>query len=354
MDKVIERKNLDKIIIHLMKNHLVLAPIRPGGGEKTFHCIVNTEDIDWGIGNCTISPKNLFFPQSEAVFLFEYVQNSLKLKKVGNHNKKRLLIGTRPCDAAAMNLLDKVFGWDHKDYFFSTMRQNTFIISLACTIPDDYCFCTSVDLSPFNEVGSDILLCDLGGGKFFSHIISNRGLKLYEQFKDQFQDPTEEDTNMREKIQQTALAKLDNRFPMNDIKDWLDKNFNSPLWERLVPECIGCGTCSFLCPTCHCFDLVDETNAYSGERRKNWDSCAFANFTQMASHQPRSFQWQRFRQRIMHKLKYFYDQFSEIACVGCGRCRAKCPVGIDILEVVERIKLESESGTLIYNKGKES
>ena len=350
MDKVIERKNLNNIIIQLMADHLVLTPTRPAGMEKTFHTINNPEEIDWGDGNCSISPKNLFFPQSEAVFLFEYVQNSLKIKKVGNHNKKRVLIGTRPCDANAMKLLDKVFELDYKDYFYSVMRQNTFIISLACNKPSDYCFCTSVDLSPFNEMGSDILLCDLGDEKFFSHIISDTALDLYKKFQDKFLDPTEEDTNNREKIQQIALAKLNNRFPLKDIKGWLDNNFDSPLWKRLAPECIGCGTCSFLCPTCHCFDLVDETTGYTGERKKNWDSCAFSNFTQMASHQPRSSQWQRFRQRIMHKLKYFVDQFSEIGCVGCGRCRVKCPVGIDILEVVERIKLEDKSSVPIYRK----
>ncbi|MGA1869124.1 MAG: 4Fe-4S dicluster domain-containing protein [bacterium] len=350
MYKVIERKKLNKIICHLMKDHLVIAPIKPKGKEKTIQDITDPEQIDWGKGNSPISPKHLFFPQSEVLFSFTRKKNDVIIKGIGNHNKSRILIGIRSCDAAAMTLMDNVFGGDYKDHLFLAFRKKTFVISLACNEPEDLCFCTSVDLSPFSEKGSDILLCDIGDGKFFAHIITEAAEEFYLQFKDKFLEPTQNDIQERERRCERALGKLTQYFPVKDIKAWLDNNFDSPLWKILAPECIGCGTCTFLCPTCHCFDIVDESQAYMGERRKNWDSCAFEHFTQMQAHQPRPFQWQRFRQRIMHKLKYFVDRFSEVACVGCGRCRAKCPVNIDIIDVIRRIEQENRSDDSVHKE----
>ncbi|MGA1825621.1 MAG: 4Fe-4S dicluster domain-containing protein [bacterium] len=350
MDKVIEKTELNKIISHLLKSHLVIATTKPKGKEKNIRDIGDPEEIDWGIGNSPISSKHLFFPQSEVLFSFMRKQNDVKITEVGNHNKSRILIGIRPCDAAAMTLLDNVFGGDYVDPLFCAFRKKTFIISLACNEPEDSCFCTSVDLSPYSEKGSDILLCDIGNGKFFAHIITESAQELYAKFEDKFKEPTQEDIIERERRTEDALAKLYRRFPIKDIKAWLDRNFESPLWEVFAPECIGCGTCTFLCPTCHCFDIVDEAQAYTGERRKNWDSCAFEHFTQMQAHQPRPFQWQRFRQRIMHKFKYFVDRFSEVACVGCGRCRTKCPVNIDIIDVIKRIEQENRSDGSVHKE----
>ncbi len=108
-------------------------------------------------------------------------------------------------------------------------------------------------------------------------------------------------------------------------------------WEDISFACINCGTCTFLCPTCWCFDLQDEVHGKSGKRLKNWDSCMFPLFTMHTTgHNPRGTKLQRVRQRFMHKLKYFVDKYNTgTMCVGCGRCVRQCPVNIDIRKVCD-------------------
>ena len=111
--------------------------------------------------------------------------------------------------------------------------------------------------------------------------------------------------------------------------------YNSPAWEEVQFACINCGACTFVCPTCWCFDIQDEVCGDKGERLRLWDSCMFPLFTLHGSgHNPRSNKTQRVRQRFMHKLKYYQDKYnSGPACVGCGRCVQACPVNIDIRQV---------------------
>jgi len=115
-------------------------------------------------------------------------------------------------------------------------------------------------------------------------------------------------------------------------------NFENPIWATIHGKCLACGTCTWMCPTCHCFDISDEVKGNDGVRIRSWDSCMFPLFTKETSgHNPRTSQKERWRQRVMHKFKYYVDNFNAIACVGCGRCVMSCPVNLDIRKVVEDI-----------------
>ncbi|MGA1841805.1 MAG: 4Fe-4S dicluster domain-containing protein [bacterium] len=341
MDKLISKKDLENIITKMIQNINVFAPVNQDG-VKVYKKIDNHDQIIWDSANCHCPPKELFFPVTEPIFFYKKINKGIKIEKIRNHNKKRVIIGIRPCDAYALHIMDNVFTWDYKDELYLTLRQNTVIIGLSCLKPDPFCFCTATHLSPFEEKGSDILLTDLDSGIYHARIITEKGKDLVERFKDNFKDITPELELKRDTLAAELISKMPAPLPVSDIKSWLDKNFDNPIWEKLAPSCLGCGTCAYLCPTCHCFDLVDESRGYSGERRRNWDSCAFDHFTKMAAHQPRSLQWQRFRQRIMHKFKYFMDKFSYHACVGCGRCRTLCPAGMDILQIIRSIQNQTE------------
>jgi formate hydrogenlyase subunit 6/NADH:ubiquinone oxidoreductase subunit I len=123
------------------------------------------------------------------------------------------------------------------------------------------------------------------------------------------------------------------------IKGWLDNNFESDFWKEIALRCVGCGACAFICPACHCFDINDEGTEAKGCRRKHWDACGFSKFTNHASgHNPRDVQPSRYRNRIMHKFKYYDDKFGKTLCTGCGRCIRACPVGIDIAGILEDIQ----------------
>jgi formate hydrogenlyase subunit 6/NADH:ubiquinone oxidoreductase subunit I len=115
----------------------------------------------------------------------------------------------------------------------------------------------------------------------------------------------------------------------------MDKGFEDPIWNRLTESCIGCGACTYLCPTCHCFDIADEQHHYQGRRIRTWDSCQYPQFTRHASgHNPRPARKHRLRQRFMHKFSYTVEKSGDIYCVGCGRCVVHCPVNLDIREVI--------------------
>jgi ferredoxin len=122
------------------------------------------------------------------------------------------------------------------------------------------------------------------------------------------------------------------------VARYLEANFESPLWKELTLTCLGCGACAYTCPTCHCFDIVDEGNAAGGARVKNWDSCQFPFFTLHASgHNPRAAQPQRQRQRLFHKFLIYPQKFNAVLCTGCGNCERNCPVGLGVLKVLEAI-----------------
>ena len=138
---------------------------------------------------------------------------------------------------------------------------------------------------------------------------------------------------------------LAHRKGLDKVKDWLEDHFEDPLWEEKAFRCIGCGTCTFLCPTCHCFDIQDESVFDGGSRLKNWDGCQFSLFTLHTSgHNPRDTQPKRYRQRILHKYAIYPEKFGKVLCTGCGRCVAHCPVNLSLYDVVATAQERAEKG----------
>lgn len=277
------------------------------------------------------SAKETFFPLCETILTYERDKDGVRVTDVDpGAVPETLLIGARPCDAAAAPVLDAVFSWDYKDEFFLKRREKTTIIGLACTRADDACFCTAVGLSPADTRGSDLFLTPLKDGGYRCDAITGKGEALLAAHAALFADGDGTPAPLAE----PSPGALD----LDKIRGWLDTHFEDPLWEEIAERCAGCGACAFLCPACHCFDIVDEGGEAKGARRKSWDACGFGKFTNHASgHNPRDMQPQRYRNRIMHKFKYYVDKFDQRLCTGCGRCIRACPVGIEIAAVLEEI-----------------
>lgn len=291
----------------------VVAPVLDGD-FASFKYIDDVEKASFVPRVCMQnSIKEFFFPKHETLFSFVRQGNDVVLTDAPEFDKEQIIVGARPCDAAALPILDPLFAWDYQDRFFQARRAKTTVVSFACAKTDAHCFCSAVGGAPDNTAGADALLFDLGDGSFEVRVITEKGKALFEN-----------KTSESDKVG-AACEPPKADFDVATIADWIRDNFTSPLWEKVSLRCVGCGACAFVCPTCHCFDMVDEGSYYKGKRVKNWDSCQEAMFTLHASgHNPRGSQGKRQRQRLSHKFVTYPEKFKFYLCTGCGSCSRSC------------------------------
>ena len=280
------------------------------------------------------SIKEFVFPKQEKLYGYRIQGNRVELINNDAPLPEQIVIAARPCDAAALPILDHVFNWDFVDEFYNRRRAATTVITLACNIADESCFCTSVGLGPVSERGSDVMLFDLGDHNYEVYCVTEKGRDLF--------------SGKTEKSGQTVRtpATPGKKFNPETIRSFVSQHFDDPFWQEHALTCVGCGTCAFTCPTCHCFDIVDAGPSAGNARVRTWDSCQFPIFTAHASgHNPRPAQGSRQRQRILHKFAIYPEKFGEILCTGCGNCTRNCPEGIGVLSVAMEIDpIETKHG----------
>ena len=282
--------------------------------------------------------KEAFFPPSEPLFGYRLKQAEVELSEVPASFSPRVVLGARPCDAAALEILDRVMGWDYRDELWFGRRAATTILALACPGVDGSCFCTAVGLGPDNPRGADWFLTPVEGG-YQVKVLGEKGARLaaaHARHLGEARPGAEAETFQRtgrELVQQNLKVQ-----PAR-LRSWIESHFEDPLWKSVALRCHGCGACAFLCPTCHCFDIVDEAEGVDGgTRRRNWDTCQTCLFTLHGSgHNPRRDQGARYRQRVNHKFAIYPKRFGEVLCTGCGRCTRACAGGMDLLEVLGAI-----------------
>jgi ferredoxin len=331
MTKTISEQNLRLLLDGLIKEgKRVVGP--KAAGTMTLYAPIDS-GADLVLGSLPRrSAKETFFPLSETILSYEKDKAGTRVHDPDTGRfPETVLVGALPCDAAAPQIMDAVFSWDYDDEFYLQRRRLTTIIGIACTSADDACFCTMVGLSPAETKESDLFLTPLEGGGYAVKAVTDKGEVLFIRFSDFFGEAAEVTTL-------PTAAPEGEPVDLAKVKAWLEEHFEDEIWEDVAARCAGCGACAFICPACHCFDIVDEGTETRGVRRKNWDACAFGKFTHHASgHNPRDLQPKRYRNRFMHKFKYYDDKFGKTLCTGCGRCIRACPVGIDIKEILDKI-----------------
>lgn len=338
MDEVkIKKKKFADFLNRLKHSYRLFGPVRQAD-RVDFVQIHDAAQIQFTFQNSLLSPKFLFLPQSERMFEYSLDtagEDANILKEVPKDYSPRAVVGIRPCDAGAFNLVDVNFDTPRfRDPWWVRARQSTTLVGLGCTTPCSTCFCTSVGGGPFDEKGLDVLLTDVGEA-LLAKVLTKRGENLFEGAETL--EPAEQELIQKAvAIRQAAEAKIVSKVDTSRLGE-LDTLglYEADFWEEVQFACINCGVCTYLCPTCWCFDIQDETYGRAGDRIRNWDSCMFPLFTLHASgHNPRGEKIQRVRQRFTHKLKYYVDKYKNtVACVGCGRCVQHCPVNIDIRQV---------------------
>ncbi len=333
MAKLLDKSKINEFLEKIGREALVFAPVERKG--MIFFTVPGEgEEITLDFANTRNAPKSVFFPQTEQMYEFERKGNVFDLAGEEYDKKPRVLFAVRPCDARSFVILDKLFvNEDFVDPYYQAKRDSSLVFALGCNSPCTTCFCTSLDCGPFNQDGADVLMADLGE-KLLLEPITDKGRDAIAGLP----DASKSDVKKKESLASEAVEKITSRIETEGLSEKLNDIFEHPVWKEIAERCIACGTCTYLCPTCHCFDIQDEVLREGGRRVRNWDSCMFPAFTLHSSgHNPRTQQGQRWRQRLQHKFNYYPENFGPVACVGCGRCIANCPVNIDIREVIGKV-----------------
>ena len=334
------KNEIGKLYIELSEEFNFYAPIKEKG-NLIFKKILNPDDIVLDYLNSKVPPKEILFPETE--LLFEYKTDGKNVTEIIDRtdlDEKNIIFGIRPCDAHSFVLLEDFFAFgDIQDEIFLKKRANSLIMGIACNKPRTTCFCTSTGGHPFMKEDMDIFLVDLGE-KYLVEGVSEKGKELMNRLK-WFSNATKKDLKQAEELSKQAEESFETKLDLKDIEKILDPNFEHPLWAEISDACIGCGTCSFLCPTCTCFDVIDENDQYNhkGRRIRIWDTCQFCLYTLHTSgHNPRDSCIERCRNRILHKFCYYPENYNTLGCVGCGRCIQLCPVNNDLRVIITKFK----------------
>ena len=333
MSHTITRTHLDQLIGHLLSINKFAVGLTEANGRYFYRQIdaPNKMILDSALMP-SHSIKEFIFPRSETICSYRHEGQKLILTDAEQITQEQIIIGVRPCDCASLPILDKVFAWDFQDHFYQQRREHTTVILLACKEADKDCFCTSVGLAPDTQSGADAMLLQIETDSFEVRIFTEKGAAL-------FRGHTEES----DKIGKTAEPPKV-KFDAKQIEKYLRSHFADPMFDHTSMRCVGCGACTYVCPTCHCFDIVDEGGANKGRRVKNWDACQFSMFTLHASgHNPRSEQSARQRNRVQHKFNIYPEKFGSILCTGCGNCTRVCSASLGIHPVLKLLDQEANS-----------
>lgn len=345
----LDKKDFETFLKRLIERYDLFAPSRLAEGVSVFKKIEDPKEVSLSQLVPQKPAKEAFFPQSEVMFRFDRKDGHGQVQSTEKIERERILLGARPCDIAALSILQKVFeSPEYTDVYFAEKRQKTTLIGLGCNQPLTTCFCTSTGGGPFEKAGADLFLTDLGEA-YLAEPFTEKGITITRD--PIFKEALPEDEAQARAIALKAAQKVDGSLPVEGIEKRLDLMVESAFWDRVHEKCLGCGVCTFLCPTCHCFDISDEATDRRGERVRCWDSCLFPIYSlETSGHNPRPTCRERTRQRLMHKLNYYPKNYGRVACVGCGRCVQFCPVQFDIREVIaytsakQRIGLKGRSG----------
>jgi ferredoxin len=338
--KKIAIEQISQLTAMLMDQGTLLAPVKEVSGHN-FTEIVDPRQVDLDFYNTIMSPKGAFFPQKEDFVKYKIGKPLSEAEPLLLNMKPAFLFGVRPCDVKSFEIMDIHFNdggiidpyWHHR-------REATTIFGYAFDLDkpvDPADFFNTLGIYAADPEGSDVFMVknekDLllkgithKGEKILAHLsvlakATSADEKYYEEYI------------KRGKDYKTRFTRVDPEAIALELEDVFE---NTDFWKKISSVCLSCGVCTFVCPTCYCFDICDDSLFGKGTRRRVWDSCMFTDFTLEASgHNPRTQVHQRLRQKYCHKYSFHVRKYGVISCVGCGRCTRYCPVNIDIFNLVD-------------------
>lgn len=333
----IAKENLSALFRMIAVSQDLYLPVKVCG-QVNFKAWSEDAEVDLDTLKTVKSPKDAFFPQSENLYTVTKENKKLKIEPEALRDKPFVVFGMKACDVQAVTVLDNVFLADPVDTYYAARREHGTIVALACHEPEESCFCKvfGIDCA---EPGADVATWFVEGSLYWK-ALTEKGEALTEAVKELLTDADAEEDKVE--AEKEAIRAVVEKLPYSNLSlegwngDATAEKFNSELWEQLYKPCLACGTCTFVCPTCQCYDIKDYDTGHGVQRYRCWDSCMYSDFTMMAAGNNRTSQMQRFRQRFMHKLVYYpANNNGMYSCVGCGRCVEKCPASLNIVKVIK-------------------
>jgi sulfhydrogenase subunit beta (sulfur reductase) len=321
----------------LRKNFKLIGPVSVGT-QTVFKEVISSKELFMDYGSTMLPPGKLFlYKAKEELFRFR-TDEKILIDEIPPLQEKQVIVGVHPCDTNAILYLDRTFLGDFKDPYYEVRRKNTVIISLNCTQVSQNCFCSSVGTGPFLKAdsGYDMLLTDFED-KYLVEIKSRRAQELF-NIKGKIAGVA--GLKLKSEKEKSILGKFKKTINVEGLDSLFMKNIDHPVWQHTAEErCLSCSNCIMVCPTCFCYDIVDETSMdlKTTRRFRRWDACQDIRFAEVHGGNFRQKRAARLRQFVTHKLNQA-GQYGILGTVGCGRCITWCPTGIDLTEIASEIR----------------
>lgn len=329
--------NIDKLFAKISESAKLYIPVDGNNGLASYKLWEEGVKMSDAL-NTTRSAKDFFFPQTENLMEFKVQGKNIDIVDSRSEKEDFVVFGVRGCDVKSFDILDRVFLSEPRDSYYASRREKGVIVSMACGRPAETCFCKTFGIDPSSPAG------DVTAWKTENEIYLQANTEKGKTLMSKIDSVTEEADETAVNAQKQAISAIMEKLPLKDLttdKFGAGKTmeyFDNPAWGELSSHCLGCGTCTFVCPTCQCYDIKDFNTGNGVKRFRCWDSCMYSDFTKMAHGNSRLSQKERFRQRFMHKLVYYPDNNDgTFSCVGCGRCVAKCPISMNIVKVMKTL-----------------
>ena len=325
MMDVTTRDDLMTWLDGLARSFTLIAP-KASREQVLYRPVSGSAEIALDCPKTDVSAKEHFLPSTHVLLSVEKGPQGVEVAEPAIENE-RVLFGLRPCDARALRVLDALFiEQDPVDPYYAGRRERTVTIGLACQEMGEECFCTSLGLAPDDASDVDLMLTEMNGG-YAVQAVTEKGKATLPDLVLQEVAGTPPHPAAHEGRGETPIPRAET---------W-PQHFDHAYWARLADRCLGCRLCTYVCPTCRCFDVRDyERSDGRIERLSAWDSCLAEGYRRIAGgHNPRPSKTERLRNRFYCKFCYYPQDFGPVACVGCGRCIAQCPVNVDVVEVLE-------------------
>mgnify|MGYP002510771300 CR=1 FL=1 len=333
----IAKENLSALFQLIAETRELYLPVKTAG-QTNFAAWSEDAEVDLDTLKTVKSAKDAFFPQSEGLYTVRKEGKKMSIEPERLKEQDFVVFGMKACDVKGLEVLDKVFLSDPVDTFYAARRDHGTVVAMACHEPEETCFCKVFGVDAANPA-SDVAVWTVGDELYWK-ALTEKGEALTESVKELLTEDGAGEAAVE--AEKENIHKIVEKLPYMNLSlegwngDALSEKFDSPVWEELYKPCLACGTCTFVCPTCQCYDIKDYTAGNSVSRYRCWDSCMYSDFTMMAHGNNRTSQMQRFRQRFMHKLVYYpANNDGMYSCVGCGRCVEKCPQALNIVKVVK-------------------